>query len=356
VTNTEADKITMTVNGDSVPVPLENVAAVYFAAPGQTKATGERGFRIRLSDGSSFVAAGVKLTDTRLALTMADKSTRELDLAGVTLDEQVNGPLVWLSSLKPVDDKQVSQFDLSWPTRMDRSVTGNRIRYDRLYDRGIGVHAKSTLTFALDAGKFQAFRTQYGIDGSADLADVTVHAILLTEEAPPPGHEALTWLLYTSLPIDTAAALQQALAYYLARWEIELFFKVLKSGCTVERLYLQTADRLMKALACYWLIAWRILYCTRLGQACPDLPCTVVFTPVEWQAVYLIYYDALPATPPTLQAMLHLVARGGGFIGRAGDGQPGIQAVWLGLQRAHDYALAYQRFGPGRRTRPPSAQ
>ncbi len=185
----------------------------------------------------------------------------------------------------------------------------------------------------------------------APLADVTVHALLLTEEAPPPGQAAVTWLLYTSLPIATDADLQQIVAYYLARWEIECYFKVLKSGCTVERLYLQTAERLLNALACYELIAWRILYGTRLGQACPDLPCTVVFTPAEWEAVYLIYHDTLPAVPPTLQTLLHLVARGGGFVGRAGDGPPGIQTVWLGFQRAHDYALAYQRFGPGRQPR-----
>lgn len=115
------------------------------------------------------------------------------------------------------------------------------------------------------------------------LANVTVHDILLTEEAPPVGQEPFTWLLYTSLSIDTPADIERVLGYYFARWEIELFFKVLKSGCTVERLYLQTADRLLNALACYWLIAWRLLYCTRLGQACPTLPCTVVFSPVEWQ-------------------------------------------------------------------------
>jgi len=225
--------------------------------------------------------------------------------------------------------------------------------------------AGGTITFALPATaehparavtqtlRAAAVRLKAPYRKGTKLADVTVHAILLIEETPPPGQDALTWLLYTSLPIDTAADIRRVLASYFVRWEIELFFKVLKSGCTVERLYLQTADRLLKALACYWLIAWRILYCTRLGQACPDLPCTAVFTPVEWQAVYLIYYDTLPATPPTLQEMLHLVARSGGFVGRAGDGQPGIQTVWLGFQRAHDYALAYQRFGPGRRPRRP---
>ena len=87
-------------------------------------------------------------------------------------------------------------------------------------------------------------------------------------------------MLYTSLPIDTPADIETVLADYFAHRESELFFKVLKSRCTVERLYLQIAERLLNALAGYRLIARRILYRTRLGQACPSLPCPIVFTAV----------------------------------------------------------------------------
>ena len=68
---------------------------------------------------------------------------------------------------------------------------------------------------------------------------------------------------------------------------------------------------------------------------------------MEWKALYLIEVgDELPDKPLTLQAMVHLVGRCGGFIGRKGDGEPGITSMFVGLRRLYDYALAYQRFGP----------
>jgi hypothetical protein len=44
-----------------------------------------------------------------------------------------------------------------------------------------------------------------------------------------------------------------------------------------------------------------------------------------------------------------MIAAFGSFVGRAGDGHPGITALWVGLQRARDYARAYVTFGPGTR-------
>ena len=38
----------------------------------------------------------------------------------------------------------------------------------------------------------------------------------------------------------------------------------------------------------------------------------------------------------TLREMIHRVATLGGFLGRNGDGEPGTQTLWLGLQRLDD--------------------
>ena len=48
----------------------------------------------------------------------------------------------------------------------------------------------------------------------------------------------------------------------------------------------------------------------------------------------------LPGRPPGLNAVLRLVARLGGFLARKGDGEPGAQTIWLGLQRITDFAEA----------------
>ena len=221
-----------------------------------------------------------------------------------------------------------------------------------------------TVQFDLPATKERPGRTvcQHGYAGTVwlkapyrkgqPLADVPVQVVLLVETAPPAGSTPLVWLLYTSLPVTTAAAAQRVVAYYLSRWEIELYFKVLKSGCAVERLYLHTAERLLPCLALYLIVAWRVLYTVRLGRACPGLPCPVLFTEAEWKAVCLIHDPAADVTtPPTLGEMVALVAQSGGFVGPVGERWPGIQTMWLGLQRLHDYALAYRQFGPETRAR-----
>jgi hypothetical protein len=35
--------------------------------------------------------------------------------------------------------------------------------------------------------------------------------------------------------------------------------------------------------------------------------------------------------------MIRMVAAFGGFLNRKGDGFPGPQTIWIGLQRAHDF-------------------
>lgn len=175
------------------------------------------------------------------------------------------------------------------------------------------------------------------------LAPVTLSAILAEEQHPPAGAKPLRWLLLTSLPVDTREQVLEVINYYLCRWEIELFFMVLKGGCTVEALQLEALPRLEPALALYMIIAWRVLFLMRLGRQCPQLPCDVVFSDAEWRAVYLVTQKRQPPSePPPLADMLAMVARLGGHLGRKGDGPPGAKTIWIGLQRAYDFVLAFE--------------
>jgi hypothetical protein len=181
VTNLAADQIALSVSGQETPIPASALTALYFASAGHVAVPVAKGFRIRLVDGSSFVAAAVTLAGNQLALTLpgsAGASSRTLDLAALSAIEQLNGPVTWLSSLTPVESVQIPQFSLTWPAQMDRTVTGQPIRFaDTTYDRGIGVHAYSRLRFNIPPG-YQSFRTQYAMDGAQPLADVTVRVLL----------------------------------------------------------------------------------------------------------------------------------------------------------------------------------
>jgi hypothetical protein len=175
------------------------------------------------------------------------------------------------------------------------------------------------------------------------LADIEVTAILAREADPPIGEQPLEWWLLTSLRVETAEQTLEQLQWYLARWQVEIYFKVVKSGCRIEELQLEKLERLEPAPAFYVIIAWRVLYLTMLGRDCPEMPCDLVFVDEEWRAVYLVAKrQPPPEIPPSPGEMVRMVASFGGFLNRKGDGFPGPQSLWIGLQRTRDFVLALE--------------
>ena len=179
------------------------------------------------------------------------------------------------------------------------------------------------------------------------LDPVTINIVLVRETEPPAGEEPIEWLLLTNLSVATFAQALTVADYYACRWQIEIFFKILKSGCQVEKLQLETEDRLKPCLILYMIVAWRILYVTYLGRECPDVSCAAVFSDAEWKSVWTIVEGKpIPTTPPTLAEFLKLVASLGGYLDRTCDGPAGPQTMWIGMQRTIDFARAWQMFGP----------
>lgn len=172
---------------------------------------------------------------------------------------------------------------------------------------------------------------------------LAVTAILAREEHPPSGETALEWRLLTNRLAETLEQVVELIEWYRRRWLIEIFFRIFKSGCRIEALQLGTLERLERALVIYLIIAWRILHLVTWGRDCPDLPCDVVFDPEEWQAAWIVAYRRPPPdTPPTLGMMVRLIAGFGGFLGRKSDGHPGPKAIWQGMQRVREFALAFE--------------
>lgn len=157
--------------------------------------------------------------------------------------------------------------------------------------------------------------------------------------------DGIEWLLLSSMPINTAAAAQRLIDYYTLRWQIELFFKVLKSGCKIEELQLEHIDRLSKCITMYMIIAWRLLFLSKLSRESPELPCDLFFSESEWKSAFMIFYKcAPPVNPPDIKAMNRIISTFGGFLNRKSDKEPGIKAMWIGIQRLRDFALAYETF------------
>jgi hypothetical protein len=176
---------------------------------------------------------------------------------------------------------------------------------------------------------------------------VKVWAVLAREVDTPAGEEPLEWLLLTSEPVQTQAAAQQIVDWYLARWQIEVFFRVLKSGCRIEQLSLRRTDRLQCVIALYMIVAWRVLWVSALGRLGPELPADVVFAEEEWKSVYSVVKHAKPPPKaPALGEFVRMVASLGGYLGRKGDGPPGTQTLWTGMQSMIHYAICWLAFGP----------
>jgi len=166
------------------------------------------------------------------------------------------------------------------------------------------------------------------------LPELTLWAVLAQEVEAPEGRPPLRWMLLTTCPVESFAAAGEKLHWYTLRWGIEVYHRTLKSGCRIEHRQLGAADRLEACLAIDLVVAWRIFHLAKLGRETPDVPCTVYFEEAEWKALvaYITHNPIPPEQPPSLREGMRMVATLGGFLGRKGDGEPGTQTLWLGLQ------------------------
>jgi Domain of unknown function (DUF4338)/Transposase DNA-binding/Transposase Tn5 dimerisation domain len=179
---------------------------------------------------------------------------------------------------------------------------------------------------------------------SAHLAPVAVWAVLAQEVNPPPQIEGLEWMLLTSVAVKHKQDAFERLNWYARRWGIEVYHRILKSGCRVEARQLEQAHRLLNCLAIDLIVAWRIYHLTALGEQTPEVPCTIYFTDAEWKALctFVSRTKMPPALPPSLNEAVRLLGQLGGHLGRNGDGHPGTEVLWRGMTRLADIGLAYE--------------
>jgi len=178
------------------------------------------------------------------------------------------------------------------------------------------------------------------------LPPVTVNVVLVREANPPAGEVRVEWILVTTLPIDTLEHVRTIVEHYCVRWTIEVLFRTLKSGCRIEHRRFEHIDRVLPAVGLYLIVAWRTLFVCRMGRSCPDIDCEAIFETSEWKAVWMaVKREQPPKKSPRLAEMVHLVASLGGYVERR-NSEPGTQTLWIGLQRMHDLAWAWDTFGP----------
>jgi hypothetical protein len=180
------------------------------------------------------------------------------------------------------------------------------------------------------------------------LPEVGLWAVQVVESEPPAGVEPIEWLLLTTAAVHSVDDASERVAWYACRWSIEVWHRILKSGCRIEARQLGTAERLQRCLTLYSVIAWRVFYATMLARAVPEMPCSVLLDIEEWQALYCAIHHCStpPDEPPSLGEAVRWIAQLGGFVGRRRRDHPGAETLWRGLQHLSDLTRMYYIMRP----------
>lgn len=236
---------------------------------------------------------------------------------------------------------------LGWPVDLLVRSQHNRVlpAGQRLWDKVQASDKLGEIEFTMPARagrKARAVRQEVRLKrvrlGGKGDAELGMTCVIASEIAPPKGAKSVCWRLLTNRPVSDLAEAVQLIEWYRARWEVEMFFHVLKTGCRVEALQLASMPRIERALALFMVVSWRIAYLMRTGRTCPDLNAALMFDDDEVKAAYVLNKKTPPLRPAGLNEVLRHVAMLGGFLARKGDGEPGVKTIWLGLQRVMDFA------------------
>lgn len=189
-------------------------------------------------------------------------------------------------------------------------------------------------------------------DALCPIALFFVHVI---EESPPEGQDPVEWLLITSLTPENTEKARQILDFYTARWGIEIWHKILKSGCQIETRQLAKEERIERLIPVLSVIAFRVLMAVMLSRHLPDASCACLLDKDEWQALYCRIHNnpKPPDEPPSLYQAVLWIARLGGFIARKNDGHPGVTTLWRGFQHLNDLTIMFQIMKPSPVPPPP---
>ena len=163
-----------------------------------------------------------------------------------------------------------------------------------------------------------------------------VSAIIVNEVDVPElkkNEKPLKWLLLTSIPLNDMEVVLRVIDIYGTRWIIERFHYILKSGCKIENLQLEERQRLEVAIAVYDVIARFLLLLKYLGREFNELRSLFFLNEREWKILYKMVNKnkPLPEEPPTINEIVYMMGRIGGFLGRKSDGYPGVKTIWQGL-------------------------
>jgi hypothetical protein len=136
---------------------------------------------------------------------------------------------------------------------------------------------------------------------------VRLSVVQVREVDAPTRQKPLEWMLLCTAAIETLQEALFCVEAYRQRWRVERYHYVLKSGCKIEELQLESAEPIERALALY----------LQKHRRPP------------------------PAEPPRLRDAVRWIAELGGFVGTRSR-EPGVKVLWRGWRRLQDITHTYR--------------
>ena len=170
---------------------------------------------------------------------------------------------------------------------------------------------------------------------------LTLTVIHADERGAPKNRKKIEWQLITDLTVQSRQDAIEKLEWYALRWKIEVFHKILKSGCKAEESKLRTAQRLANLISIFCILSWRVFWMTMLNRSGPTAAADLALTVAEIDLLdHLVKdKDRQSLRRKTLSHYLIKIARLGGYLARANDPPPGNTVMWRGLSRLTDIEL-----------------
>jgi len=189
--------------------------------------------------------------------------------------------------------------------------------------------------------RYRRMRVQTSKGKKKRYPEQMVTVIEAREQETPPDRERIDWKLITDLAVSKRREAVEKVQWYALRWKIEVFHKILKSGCRAEQARLRTAPRLVNLLAVFCILSWRVFWLTMTHRIDPNASPELVFTDLELRILDRLVADKPTAhrQRPQLSHYLTKLARLGGYLARNSDPPPGNETIWRGLTRLVDIQL-----------------
>jgi hypothetical protein len=176
--------------------------------------------------------------------------------------------------------------------------------------------------------------------GAAKLTNqIHLNVVHVFELGPPPGERPIEWVLLTTEPVDSDAAIAKVVEGYRTRWTIEDYFKTVKTGCAFESRQLESFKTLSNLLAYSLILAYAMLLMRALARADTDLPADALLSEEQILCLRLMT-KRQPGKLKTARQALHAIAQLGVHLRSNGD--PGWRVLSRGWKRLLDFAAAYQ--------------